>query len=76
VRKLAGWVVLACGVPIAAWPFLVVGDLIIVMQRFGGVPWSWDLISINGWLIERLAGALCVGVTLIATSFWLIRSRR
>jgi len=40
VQRAIAWLVILCGVLIAAWPVVAVIDFVVVMQRFGGVPWG------------------------------------
>jgi hypothetical protein len=70
---------------IAIWAAFVVGLLLVVrfvvafiefatiMERFGGIPYSWGLLQNNlGWVIQ-----LAVGLALIAVAaFFLLRQRR
>ncbi len=35
------------------------------LERFGGIPWSWDLLRLNaGWVALLLCGLLLIGVAL------------
>jgi hypothetical protein len=46
------------------------------MQRFGGVPWSWENLAINVRVIAVLIAMFLCGISLIAFAAWRLRARR
>jgi hypothetical protein len=68
---------LITGVLIASWPVSRFAKLEIGMQRFAGVPWSRDFLSLNARIFTVWASIFLLGLLLIAISGALfVRARR
>lgn len=63
--KLVRWTILAIGVAMVALFTTMLVLFSTTLERFGGIPWSWDLLRLNaGWVALLLCGLLFLGIAL------------
>jgi hypothetical protein len=74
---LTRWLLLSFGILLATLCLAVYVEVYRTMEPFGGIPYSWDLLSLNAgkffvWVAALLAGLAMIALALL--SFW--RARR
>lgn len=63
--KWAAWIALLAGLTLVGLPVSNYVGVYLVMQRFGGIPWSWGFLTLNAWRWGLLSVELIVGTTMI-----------
>jgi hypothetical protein len=63
--KLLWWLMLAVGAAMVSLSAMQLAQLAAIMERFGGILWSWVLLQHNpGWTAPPLLGLVLLGFAL------------
>lgn len=65
MRELANWAMLLLGGCLTLLPVALFAEFAETMQRFGGIPWSSELVSDNIWNIAILTLIFASGAALV-----------
>jgi len=77
MKRLAGLAILLAGIFVASVPVALCLRFVETMRRFGGVPWTWALLSLNAGIIAVLTLTFLFGVFLVAVAVSrFLRARR
>jgi len=59
------WALFALGLAIVAYWGAIFALIYFQMRRFGGIPYSWNLLTLNwGWTLLLVFGLALIGTTL------------
>jgi hypothetical protein len=71
MARLLRWFILIVGIAMILMFLAFFASITVMMGPFGGVPYSWSLLSLNlGWV-----AFLAAGMILVATASWMFRQR-